>query len=423
MKKVLVRAAVATALLCGSVGTAVVVTTGAAMADEQKVSHDVGVALNDAIKALQAKDYATATAKVQDAEAAKKTDYDEFKIDEVKAAIAIPQKDFTTAEAAYEGMISSPAFPDLAPDDQISTLKNAVILSAASQKWAEVIAYAKKLTALNGMDQASYENLAVAYYNTQDKADAVTAAQKSIDMAKAAGQTPGENVLQIVANAQLQNNPSAATQTWEDMVQATGNVQALHNLVAVATNGQPVQTQDALYYYRLLYAAGAMKNGDDYQTLASMANEKKDFEEARVALEAGISSGKLTAAQATLLPKVRHQAEQDAGILSSAAKGAKTPDQMMDVAQDYYGFGRYADAIAEAQRALASGLKDPSNSKMLIGISQVQSGKYDDGINTLSQVQGSAIRQKAAHLWTLYAQAMKNKTGSAAAPTGNPGGN
>ena len=51
---------------------------------------------------------------------------------------------------------------------------------------------------------------------------------------------------------------------------------------------------------------------------------------------------------------------------------------------------------------------------MVLGMALVAQGKYDEGIQALSQVNGSAARNAAAHIWTLYAKAQQKKSGATA---------
>jgi hypothetical protein len=90
-------------------------------------------------------------------------------------------------------------------------------------------------------------------------------------------------------------------------------------------------------------------------------------------------------------------------------------------AEDYWGYGRYADAETFARMAIAKGgMKDPSEGSMILGLALVAQGKNDDAIAALGQVSGSEGRSKAAHLWSLYAQAKKKQAGSSAPPAPAP---
>jgi tetratricopeptide repeat protein len=101
-------------------------------------------------------------------------------------------------------------------------------------------------------------------------------------------------------------------------------------------------------------------------------------------------------------------------IAASAAK-SRTGEQDVKLAEDYWGYGRFADAEAAARRAIGKGgMKDPSEGQMLLGMLLVVQGKYDDAVQTLAQVHGNPARMADAHLWTIYAQAQAKKAGGAA---------
>jgi hypothetical protein len=55
---------------------------------------------------------------------------------------------------------------------------------------------------------------------------------------------------------------------------------------------------------------------------------------------------------------------------------------------------------------------------MLIGAAQTAQGKYADAVQTFSQVSGSPAVNKAAHLWSLYAQSKQGR--ASAAPAAQP---
>jgi hypothetical protein len=61
-------------------------------------------------------------------------------------------------------------------------------------------------------------------------------------------------------------------------------------------------------------------------------------------------------------------------------------------------------------------MKDAAEGLLLLGMSLVAQGKYDEGIQAFGQVGGNQAAQKTAHLWSLYAQAKKGPGTPAAAP-------
>ncbi|MBU6443816.1 MAG: hypothetical protein KGR48_07870 [Alphaproteobacteria bacterium] len=420
MKKTFARAAFAAALLCTSAGAALVAVPHAAYAaDEPKVSRDVGKALQAAVEAAQKKDFPTALANIKTAQAVSdKTPFDDFKINEILAYIAINQQDYATADTAYEAMADSPAMPE---DSAKQTLHNALLLASQEKHWPKVVTYGARLDTLKAMDEKTYVVLAQAYYMTNDMANAQTAAQKSIDLAKAAGHVPEQAALQIVMSADAKaNNQAAALQTLEQLAVYYNAPDDWGKLIDVGLSTPHIQELDALYFYRLRFLANANVTGEDYSIAAGIALHLGYPAEAKSDLEKGVSAGALsdrgkTAAQMAKASSDTRMDEHSLSAFAAAAQRAKSGEQAVKLAEDYWGYGRYADAAAAAQEGIAKGYsKDPTEGQFILGAALIAQGKYADGRAALAKVDGSAARAKAAHLWDLYAQSKMQQTAAAA---------
>ena len=422
MKKNFARAALAALLLCSSAGTIMMVSTGTAMA-EDKVSRDVGKPLNDTIAAIQAKDFKTAHEKLGEADAvATKSEFDVFKINQIRAYLAIQEQDYPTATTAYESMIASPSFAGIEDADKKTTLHNGILLSAQAKHWPQVIADATMLDGLKAADDKTYAVLAQAYYFTNDYANAQTAAQKAVDMAKAAGQQPQQAALEIIMSAQAKSNDQAgALKTLEDLAVNYGGAADWSQLIDHALGTKGIKELDALYLYRLRFMSGATTEADDYTIAAGIALHSGYPAEAQSILEKGLAAGKISrdGKAAAQLQQARDGARADERSLSaiaSAAEHSKQGEQDVKLAEDYWGYGRYADAEAVARRGIAKGgIKDPSEGNFILGIALAAQGKTADAQATLAKVDGTPARATAAHLWDLYAQ-HKAKASAAPAP-------
>ncbi|HET7335826.1 MAG TPA: hypothetical protein VFI93_11975 [Rhizomicrobium sp.] len=426
MNKTFMRAAFAAALMMTTAGVGAVIVPTAAHA-EPKVSRDVGKLLSEAQELTKTKDWQGALAKVKEAQAVEnKTDDDNYVINKFLGFVSINLQDYATATTAYEAMATSPSLPD---EEKKEVFRNATLLSGQAQHWPQVIYDAKELEKLNAMDDKTYAVLAQAYYFTDDFANAKVAAQKSIDMAKASGAEPQQAALQIVMSAQAKTNDQAgAEQTLEQLAVQYNSPSSWRQLADVAMGTKGIKDLDALYLYRLKYATGAMTQADDYTIMASLANQLGYPSEAKAVLERGIGSGKLSSGKAAAqMAKARQGAAIDERSLSTyaaQAKRSKSGEQDVKLAEDYYGYGRYAEAAEAAQRAISKGgLKDPSEGPMILGMAQMGQGKYAAAEQTFKTVRGTAARHKAAHVWTLYAQAKQKATAPAqsqAAPAKTP---
>src|SRR5262249_42433193 len=84
-------------------------------APKQVSRREVGLPINDAVKALQAMDFPTALAKVQLADkVSNKSPYEEYLVAKYLGIIALgqPMRDFPMATSAYNRMIASGGVPD-----------------------------------------------------------------------------------------------------------------------------------------------------------------------------------------------------------------------------------------------------------------------------------------------------------------------
>lgn len=380
------------------------------------VGKAVGKQLIEAQKAIAAKDWAGALADVKQAQAVpNQTAYETYEINKFLAIVAIQTKDYATATTASEAAADSPVMPE---EEKKDMYHNALLLAGQAQQYDKAIGYGEKLAQMNALDDVLSAALATAYYQTKDMANAKKYAQMSLDMAKAAGKQPEANATLILGNIEGKTDPDAARRAIEQIILSQNNSDDWSKIIDDAMSKKS-KAIDALFLFRLRDMVGVMRS-DDYQALASLASQFHDDKEVVTVLEQGISTGKITTAQAgSKLTSARSAAARDAGVLSqvaSAAQRAKTGKDALSLGEDYWGYGRYSDAAAMAQLALQKGVSDPGEAKLLLGSAQAADGKYADAQTTLAGVTGDFARTRAAHLWSLYAQVKAKGTPSAAAP-------
>lgn len=413
MKTKLVRAGFVAALMSATALIAMA-PTAATAADTPKISPAVLKPLSVASKALQAKDFKGAIASLQEAQAVPdQTPYDTYVINKLLSVAEINIQDDAAADKPAEDAADSPAMPDT---DKKDILHNALLLAAQAQHYPKVITYGQELDQMNLLDDSTSAMLAIAYYYQKDTANAQKYAQKSVDMAKAAGKQPNEAAMQVIMGSQAATDQGAAERTLEQLVTTYNRPDDWDELVGVSLGMKGLTNADALNMYRVLYIQGTMKTGDDYTYMGNLADAQRNFVEARNVLQAGVAAGKISAGAA--LSKARGEAAGDEKIISqaiSAAEKSKKGEDDMEIAQDLWGYGRYADVESIATAAKAKGgIKDPGEADVLIGMAQIAQGKFDAGIATLGQVNGSAARTRTAHLWVLYAQTKKAGTAAPA---------
>ncbi|HEX2591317.1 MAG TPA: hypothetical protein VHL34_07460 [Rhizomicrobium sp.] len=411
MNKTFVRAAFSTMLLCG-VATAAMTAAPAYAADKApagpKASHAVGVELQAAITAVQAKDYATAKTHIVAARALPSpTDVDTIDIDIVDAYVAMGENDHPRLLTLYKGIVASPLFTQVQkPDEQAGTLKNLMLLQMETKDYPGAVQTGERIASSGLLDDKTASSLATAYYMSKDYAKARALAQKSIDAAKAGNAKPAQAALQILFNSYADdNNQNGARDALEMMIQYYPEPNSWAKLID-NFDMHGLSDMQILQLYRLRVLSGATGDLTDYTIGSDQAMKSGYPGDARSMLQAAQSRGvagvgpKLAAAQA--------KASGDEKTLgANDAAAAKAGNGVMDVlvAEQYYGYGRYDEAVTAAKRAIAKGgVKDPEEPKMIVGMALAAGGKYADAITALNQVGGSEKQKRLAHLWVLYAQ-------------------
>jgi tetratricopeptide (TPR) repeat protein len=422
MKMNFARAAVG-AWLLGTAAAALAMAPAASIAADKsaagpKATKAVGIELQAAITAAQAKDFATAQQHIAAAKAApNQNDFDPVEIDIVSAFVALGQNDHAAALAAYKRIIASPYFTQAEkPEDQVATLKNTMMLQAEAKDYAGAVQTGERLAATGSLDDKAAASLATAYYFNKDYVKARSLAQKAIDAAAAAHTKPDQAAMQIMFNSYAdQNDQENARKYLEMMISYYPDANSWAKLIDNAVR-PGLSDMQLLQLYRLRVLSGAKGDAEDYILGSDLAIKNGYPGDARSMLQAASSRGvsgigaKLSQAQAKAAADEKTLPGNDA-----AAAKSKTGQMDVLVAEQYFGYGRFDEAAAAAQRAISKGgLKDPEEPKMVVGMSLASSGKYPEAIQALQQVGGSDAQRRMAHLWIVYAQ---SKSGATAAAT------
>ena len=267
--------------------------------------------------------------------------------------------------------------------------------------------------------------VSVAYYDGNDYPNAMKFAQRSIDIDTAAGKLPDRGAYQVLLMAQnRQKDIPGETKTLEIMSANYGLAEDWGHVIDLALGSLPKSSTReiaALYLYRLRLTAGAETPADDYLLMADLALGLHFPGEAKSALQQGIDTGILSAAKAAAaMNKANAAIRSDESTLAAAdAIAAKSPSSVQDVsvAEDYYGYGKFADAVRVAQRAIPKAGPKAIEAQLLLGVAQARLGDKAASAQSLALVKGDATLERTAQLWMLYAT-RKYGQSAAAAPAG-----
>lgn len=405
-----------TATFLAATATSALMAGPARAADEPKVSREVGQALMAVQKDLQNKDYQAA---VKDFQAAKqvsdRTPFDDYKIAQFGVYVYVPMKDMANADANAEAAADSPAMPDA---DKPQQLKTALILATQVKHYDKAVTYAKALQATNPTDPAVLSNIADAYYNGKDYADAEALVQKQIDADIAAGKRPDRNSLEILLSAQVgQKDEAGAEKTLEQLVAYYNDPNDWTQMIDVAFGTKGLRDLDAVWLGRLMFVCGAAPSPQDASIVGQTASHLTFFGDAVLAQQHG----------GTGFPDPTPRANADKKtIQQQIAAGARQGGEYnVKLAEALYSYGMYPEAEAAAQAAITKGgTKDPSEAPMVLGQAQLAQNKFDDAIASFQKVTGGGpATPRIVRLWIDYANIKKNPppaATAAAAPAQQP---
>jgi tetratricopeptide (TPR) repeat protein len=360
----------------------------------------VGKPLQEAMKLVDAKDFAGALAKVKEADAAKdKTPFEQYQISRYEGFIYInqPMPDYVAATAAYNQQIETGAAPDA---EKATMYSIAMRLNYQAKDYSKVIQDGSELQKIQPIDDTGQLVLIQAYYNTMDYANAVTAAKAEVAAKQAAGTKPGEDVLGLLLNAQIRaKDEPGARQTLDIMASVSKKPEVWGQVMDFAMGQQGMSDHNLLNLYRLAVLVGTMKDMD-YAAMATIDLQNGLPQEAKTVLTKANKGGDLLTQANSLAAK-----DQDA-LKDLATEAAKQTNGEIDVklGESYYTYGRYDDAIAALQKGIQKGgLKDAADAQTTLGLVLWTAGKKAEAEAAFEKAAaaGGASGQ-VAHTWDLF---------------------
>jgi hypothetical protein len=424
MMKSLLRAALLALLPFCMIGS-VVVTAPAAAAekpDAPKISKSISKLVDAIQKANTAKDWPTVIAKCKEAQAVPDlTDYDRYIIDRFLGIAYINMGDHVSATVSVAAAITNPAIP---PEDRKLLLRPGLALENEAGNYPKVLELGNLAIQDGIADDTVYGEMSAASFNLKDYPRAMDYAKKSIELATTAGKLPVYTVYQVLVISQDQTKDrKSAIKTLEAMANLYGKPDDWANLLDFSMESLPPgnKAAAALSFYRLRLTVGAKSEGPDYLAMVDAAQFLRSPGDVKRAVEAALASGALSQAKGTpLLNRANAEARQDELILTQVEKAAaKSPSAKEDaaLAESYFGYGRYADVVRVAQRAIGKGGAGAIEARLLLGLAQAMTGDDAAAAQTLDSVTGDGALQRAAQIWKLYVTRKYGRT-PAAAPTG-----
>ena len=364
-----------------------------------QVRREIGVPLQDALKAINANDLDTALAKLQVADMVPmKTPFEEYSIAEYLGSIYLKKMDMQNATVAFNRQVASGGVPD---EKKAAVYDTAMKLNyQVAMDYPKVIQAATELQKVQPLDDIGYLVLIQSYYNTMDFANAATAAKAEIAAKTAGGMKPSEDVLGLLLNAQIRTKDEmGARQTLDTMASVSKKPEVWEQVMDFALSQQGISDHQLLNLYRLAMLVGTMKD-TDYVAMATIDLQNGLPQEAKNVLTKGNKTGDLMNQANQLAAK-----DQDA-LKDLATEAGKQTNGEIDVklGESYYTYGRFDEAAAAIQKGIdKGGLKDAADAQTTLGLALWAAGKKTEAVAAFDKAAAAGgAGGQVAHTWSLY---------------------
>ncbi len=400
----------AVSIVCGFAGATLAPQAAVAQQKERTLNAKMGPFVDAAIKAAKNKQYDLALAKVKEAEAEKKTSYEQFKINETLGFIYSGQKKYAEAAAAYEKMLDTPQF--LTPEQIQANTKIITQLYAGAQQNNKVVEYSKRWLQDKPNDTEMLALLGQAQYNTKDYKACQQTFTSAVTAAERGGAKPQEPWLRFAQTcANTAGEEVAETQIYEKLIRYYPKPEYWQTYLRRVSRNERADVA-SFNWLRLMSETNSLKDADDYMTFAQRGITEYGVAcEAVRVLEEGFSKkvlgaeGQSKVRQQNTLAKAKEAAAADKARiqqLTTEAEADATGQKNIDIAMIQFGCEQYEQAISNLEKGLKKGGgKNPSQAKLVLGIAQLHKGEREAARSTFKSLSNDKVLGKLASTWIL----------------------
>lgn len=369
--------------------------------------------LGEADKLMKEKKFKEALALINEkvVPIAGKTAYEETVTNELKVACLFQLKDYAGAAKVYEAMLAA---------NQVSADQIGQRLKTLAEIYLSLGDYAKGIDAYERYLKSYPANaevnsgLLAAYFKKGDYKNSAELAQKFIKQAEQSKSKVDKEWLQILgySYSKLGDNDAYAD-VLVKLLELEPSPEYWAILLKITRNAVNFNDGEKIEFYRLKKTVGAMKDAGEYNEMAELALSMLDSGDAKTALEAGISSGIITASERTtrLLNRAKADATKDlAGLdaITKEASGKPNGEPLAKIGAAYLGHGLNEKAISTLQSAIAKGgLKSVDEAYVRLGVANLNLGKKAEAIKAFQSVSSKSNLNRVAKLWVTYANKAK----------------
>ena len=386
-------------------------TAMAAECNDTSARPEVGKPLQAASSALKSKNYKDAAAELKKAEGAgNRCPYENFIIEQMRAAVATASGDAPTAIRAHEALLGTGR---LSTTEQQHSMQALGALYYQIKEYGKAISWTKKYIEAGGSDPQMKMMIANSYYLSNDCANAVKVQQDLISSDIKNERSPAEGGLQLLAACYSQLKDGANLfKAREQLVSFYPKKEYWADLLKSVANKPGFADRLALDVSRLEYALGNMSSDARYMEAAQYALMTGASGEAKQIVDRGFATKVLGQGQQAdrhnrlrnmVVDSATKDAPQLAAKVADAQTNLKNGDAIAAAGFAYVGFGQADKAIPVIEQALAKAeFKHKEDAKLHLALAYIGAGQQSKALPILASVTGNDGAADIARLWTLF---------------------
>ena len=370
-----------------------------------------GTPFNAAQTALKAGNAQEALAKLKEAEAVGSlTPYEAYVLGRLRGPALYSTGDYAGAQREMEASLSSPLLP---AEDRLPITKVLATAYYQDKKYDQASDLMQKYLAAGGDDAQIRDLLPNSLYLAKKFPEAAKAYVALIDAQVAAGTTPDQKTLRILASAQNEAEDEAGYEkTIERLAVYYPSPEYWTQVLPTAKRADKFDDRLYVDYYRLRAAVLGQGADKDRLSYASQAARAGFPAEALGVLDVGMSRNAFTGADVAEAKKlhdtVARGAQTDRAQLAAnetAARSAKDGEALVNLGVALAVDGQAEKGLGLIQQGIAKGgLKRPEDAKLHLGYVQWRAGHSEDALKTFQSVGGANGTASLAHVWMLAVQ-------------------
>jgi tetratricopeptide (TPR) repeat protein len=357
-------------------------------------------AIVDLQNTVKKNDLASIPAKVAAAQAVATTKEDRYLIARLQLDAAIAAKD-NAAMAASIDAIAASGYLD---SGKASSLYQSLGGTFLNEKQYPLAAAAyQKAIVLNPANSEAQGLLGEALFAGGQKAEAAAAFQRAVQARVTAGQKPDEPLIKRAVAVAYEARSPAAVDLARQWVAAYPSTASWSDAIAIYQNLNRPDVEGMVDLLRLMHATGSIKSGGAYAQYARAAAEQNNFNEAQVALDAGIAAKLIDPGKPEyqdLVQGLKTKPKATAADLAEATKSAQSGMALLRIGDRYYAMGDYVKAVELYRMAMGKPGVDSAVANLHIGMALARAGDKAGATAALNAVSGP--RAEIAKFWLTY---------------------